>query len=44
MSGGSRGLDIANGGFPGGGFSAIVGELGSLCEEICSCKGILTKI
>ena len=32
-----------NGSVPGGGFSAIVGELRSLHEEICYCKGILTK-
>ena len=30
------------GGFQGG-FSATVGELGSLCEEICYCKGIRTR-
>ena len=34
---------IAHGGVPGTGFSAIVGELGSLCKEICYCKETLTK-
>ena len=38
-----RSLEIANWGVPGGGFSAIVGDLGSLCEEICYSNGILTK-
>ena len=37
-------LEIANGGVPGGGFSAIVGELGSLCKDICYYKGTLLAI
>ena len=28
----------------GGGFSAIVDEQGSLCDEICDYKGVLTRI
>ena len=30
-------------GGPGEGFSAIVGELGSLCKEICYFEGILSR-
>ena len=38
-----KGWESRMGGVPGGGFSAIVGELRLLCEEICYCKGILTR-
>ena len=36
--------EIANWGVLGGGFSAMVGVLASLCEKICYCKGTLAKI